>query len=207
MAHLVLASASPRRAQLLSQIAYDSIAYPVDIDETPAVSEQPISYVERMAREKLDEALKRLLLDNAYTGQDLIVLSGDTVCIQDQRILVKPEDYEDFESMMSSMSDAVHTVATAFALGRITDATSELLHLETVQTKVYFRSISTHEMREYWRSGEPQDKAGGYGIQGLGAMFVKGIEGSYSNVVGLPLMEVDQALLKAGIERNEVAST
>ena len=195
----VLASASPRRLELLQQLGYRPKAMPVDIDETPISNEDPICYVERMAREKLDRALSLLLEPAGTEQQPVTVLAGDTVCIQGKNILVKPEDYEDFKRIMASMSGAKHTVASSFALGQVVDGKFAVLHLEVVQTDVYFKSLDASEVRAYWETGEPADKAGGYGIQGLGAVFVNRIEGSYSNVVGLPLTEVHRELKSLGI--------
>jgi len=200
---LVLASASPRRLDLLKQLGFSPIKFPVEIDETPKSGELPVDYVLRMAQEKLDAAM------DAWVAQDhtnsvnadspVVLLSGDTVCIQGDEILVKPKDFADFQRMMRNMSGNKHTVATSFALGELSDTGATNLHLGVVETEVHFRMISEDEIQSYWETGEPQDKAGGYGIQGLGAVFVERINGSYSNVVGLPLLEVHQQLCKAGL--------
>lgn len=201
---MVLASASPRRRDLLTQLGYQPTQSPVDIDESARKSEEPFTYVERMAKEKLEAAFNLLapnageLIENSEDAS-LIVLAGDTICVKGSEILVKPSDYKDFERMMRLMSGSVHTVASSFALGEIKNGVCRVLNLEVVKTDVYFRSILEQEMHAYWETKEPWDKAGGYGIQGLGAVFVERIEGSYSNVVGLPLMEVHQALKLAGV--------
>ena len=196
---LVLASASPRRLELLQQLGYQPSTLPVDIDETPVVNEDPLPYVERMAREKLEKALSLLASRADKSTRRVIALAGDTVCIQGQDILVKPEGYEDFKRMMASMSGAKQTVASSFALGELVEGERAVLHLEIVQTDVYFKRLDASEVLAYWETGEPADKAGGYGIQGLGAVFVERIEGSYSNVVGLPLMEVHRELKSLGV--------
>lgn len=201
---MVLASASPRRRDLLTQLGYQPTQSPVDIDESARKSEEPFAYVERMAKEKLEAAFNLLapnageLIENSEDAS-LIVLAGDTICVKGSEILVKPSDYKDFERMMRLMSGSVHTVASSFALGEIKNGVCRVLNLEVVKTDVYFRSILEQELHAYWETKEPWDKAGGYGIQGLGAVFVERIEGSYSNVVGLPLMEVHQALKLAGV--------
>lgn len=201
---LVLASASPRRFELLSQLGYEPIARPVDIDESVREDETPLVYVKRMAEEKLVAAFDLLRsgsegLSDFVGGSGRIVLAGDTICIKGDEILTKPLDYDDFQRMMRLMSGAVHTVASSFALGEIKNGKCRTLNLEVVETDVRFRELDDAEIRAYWETGEPLDKAGGYGIQGLGAVFVERIEGSYSNVVGLPLMEVHRALKSAGL--------
>jgi septum formation protein len=201
---LVLASASPRRFELLSQLGYQPVARPVDIDESVREDETPLVYVRRMAQEKLDAAFDLLRsgsegFSDFIGGSSPIVLAGDTICIMGEDILTKPLDYDDFQRMMRRMSGAVHNVASSFALGVIQDGECRTLNLEVVETDVHFRELDDAEIRAYWETGEPFDKAGGYGIQGLGAVFVERIEGSYSNVVGLPLMEVHRALKSAGL--------
>lgn len=201
---LVLASASPRRFDLLSQLGYQPQRLPVDIDESVDPQELPISYVKRMAQEKLDAALQQLNEQAEVAGSSVnssrqIVLAGDTICIKDNEILTKPVDFADFQRMMTLMSGTVHTVVSSFALGELKGGVVSMLNLEVVKTGVYFKEMSAQEIGAYWDTQEPLDKAGGYGIQGLGAVFVERIEGSYSNVVGLPLMEVHSALKSAGV--------
>ncbi len=201
---LVLASASPRRFELLSQLGYKPVARPVDIDESVRAHETPLEYVKRMAQQKLDAAFEELRastedVSGSEGDSSQIVLAGDTVCIKGEEILTKPLDYEDFQRMMRLMSGSVHTVVSSFALGEMKNGECRNVTLEVVKTDVYFRELSDAEIRAYWETGEPRDKAGGYGIQGLGAVFVTRIEGSYSNVVGLPLMEAHRALTSAGV--------
>ncbi len=201
---LILASASPRRFDLLSQLGYQPHRLPVDIDESAEPHEAPIAYVKRMALEKLETAFGQLdgLTDVAGSpvqSSRLIVLAGDTVCIKGNEILTKPVDFTDFKRMMSLMSGTVHTVVSSFALGELKEGVAQMLDLEVVKTDVYFKEMSAQEICAYWDTREPTDKAGGYGIQGLGAVFVERIEGSYSNVVGLPLMEVHSALKSAEV--------
>jgi septum formation protein len=196
---LVLASASPRRRELLAQIGIQALVRPVDIDETPHADELALTYVERMAEQKLITAKLKLSKEFANL-EDVIVVTCDTSVIVDELILGKPKGYEDFMQMMRKLSGRAHKVVSTIAIsganphgvGKLTD------ELISVETEVEFKVLSTLEMNAYWQTGEPLDKAGGYGIQSLGALFVSGIKGSYSNVVGLPLQELHLALRVRG---------
>lgn len=204
---LILASASPRRFDLLSQLGYEPHRLPVDIDESVAPNEAPVTYAKRMAQEKLNAALAQLAEQNEVAGFPIknarfVVLAGDTICVKENEILTKPVDFPDFRRMMKLMSGTVHTVVSSFALGEMKDGVANVFDLEVVNTDVYFRELTEQEIGAYWDTQEPSDKAGGYGIQGLGAVFVERIDGSYSNVVGLPLMEVHRALKAAGVASN-----
>ena len=185
MPSIILASASPRRAELLQQIGLDFSVRPADIDETPAPDETPEQYVERLAREK---AL-------AVTGSsaECLVLGSDTSVVLDGKILGKPTDPSDARATLARLSGATHQVMTAVALA--TDGQCESV---LVITEVCFRQLSTAEIEAYVASGEPMDKAGSYGIQGLGGIFVSELRGSYSAVVGLPLQETAALLAGAG---------
>lgn len=185
---LILASASPRRAALLEQIGVAFRARTVEIDETPLPRETPHDYVRRLALAKA-----RAVVPGAG---GLPVLGADTAVVLDDRILQKPIDGEDALAMLASLSGRGHRVLTAIAL---------ITARETVrvsETAVFFRPVSPAEARAYWESGEPRDKAGGYAIQGRGAVFVSRLEGSYSGVVGLPLFETAQLLAECGVESN-----
>lgn len=196
---LVLASASPRRRELLAQIGIQALVRPVDIDETPHADELALTYVERMAKQKLITAKLKLSKEFANL-EDVIVVTCDTSVIVDELILGKPKGYEDFMQMMRKLSGRAHKVVSTIAIsganphgvGKLTD------ELISVETEVEFKVLSTLEMNAYWQTGEPLDKAGGYGIQSLGALFVSRIKGSYSNVVGLPLQELHLALRVRG---------
>lgn len=195
---LVLASASPRRRELLSQIGLSCDAIPADIDETPMPGEQAGDYVSRLGLEKAEyvaQSLERELL----TGQTIYVLGSDTSVINGETILGKPEGFEDFRETMWSLSGKQHSVMTAFAVLKLTESGRESRQV-LVDTKVWFRALTESDIERYWNTGEPRDKAGGYGIQGIGAMFVDKIEGSYSNVVGLPLTELATALSNLGYD-------
>ncbi|WP_434561121.1 Maf family protein [Pseudomonas sp. Z4-20] len=189
MKPLYLASGSPRRRELLTQIGVPFTAIGADIDETPLDQETPSAYVERLARGKA-EAGRRALA----SGVEGCMLGADTAVVLEGRILGKPVDQADALSMLLSLSGRDHEVLTAIA---VVDGQ----HCETrvVRSRVRFRLITEQEALAYWASGEPRDKAGGYGIQGLGAVFVAGLEGSYSAVVGLPLCETAELLGHFGI--------
>lgn len=186
MKPLYLASGSPRRRELLTQIGVPFTAISADIDETPLDHETPAAYVERLARGKA-EAGRR-------SGADGCVLGADTAVVLDGQILGKPRDQADAQAMLMSLSGRDHEVLTAIAV--LDDQRCES---RVVRSRVRFRPITEPEAAAYWASGEPRDKAGGYGIQGLGAVFVAGLEGSYSAVVGLPLCETAQLLDDFGI--------
>lgn len=182
---LILASASPRRRQLLEQIGVDCIVAPVDIDETPRTGEALIPYVERMALEKATAARE-------IHGESPI-LAADTAGAVGDTLLVKPRDFADARTMLESMSGRSHIVVSSVCLF------ADCPRLATSVTEVLFRPISRAEIEAYWASGEPADKAGAYAIQGLGALFVESIKGSYSGVVGMPLCETAELLRAAGI--------
>lgn len=186
-AQLILASASPRRKELLEQLKLKIIIQPVELDETPRLGEKSLAYVERLAAEKS-------ALCAAITNINLPILAADTAVVIDDTIMGKPLNKEDFFAMLSRLSGRTHQVYSAVSL-RGKD------HWNSVSiTEVTFRIISNSEIQAYWDSGEPLDKAGGYAIQGLGGIFVESINGSYSGVVGLPLFETAQLLTKQGID-------
>ncbi|MCG5500644.1 Maf family protein [Ectothiorhodospira lacustris] len=185
---LILASASPRRRELLDQIGVAWRAHPVDVDETPQAGESPADFARRMAAAK------------AWAGYEsapspLPVLGADTVVSLDGDILGKPRDREDAMAMLGRLSGRSHTVLSAVALIH-----QGICHQALSTTRVCFRVLSPDDMSAYWASGEPTDKAGAYGIQGLGALFVAHIEGSYSGVVGLPLFETGELLHRCGLK-------
>ncbi|HJE30531.1 MAG TPA: Maf-like protein [Pseudomonas nitrititolerans] len=190
MAALFLASASPRRRELLTQIGVPFELLSITLDETPLPAERPEAYVQRLAREKA-------LAGWAAVGDDSVaVLGADTTVVIDERILGKPADRAEGLLMLQSLSDREHHVLTAVAL-----ATRDACEVRLVTSRVRFRRIERAEAEAYWASGEPCDKAGGYAIQGWGAVFVAELRGSYSAVVGLPLCETAQLLDQAGIAR------
>jgi septum formation protein len=185
---LYLASASPRRRQLLEQLGLRFEVVVEDVDEIPLPGEAPADYVLRLARAKAEAAARRLGSPPAR------VLAADTAVVLETAILGKPRDREDGLAMLARLSGRRHQVLSAVALwqaGRLETTLS--------RSEVRFRGISAQEARSYWESGEPADKAGGYAIQGLGALFVEHLEGSYSGVMGLPLFETAELLQKAGV--------
>ncbi|WP_422777089.1 Maf family protein [Pseudomonas mediterranea] len=189
MKPLYLASGSPRRRELLTQIGVSFTAISADIDETPLDHETPSAYVERLARGKAEAGRRSLPTDDGGC-----VLGADTAVVLDGRILGKPLDQDEARSMLLGLAGRDHEVLTAIAL-----LDGQRCESRVVRSRVRFRPVTEEEAAAYWASGEPRDKAGGYGIQGLGAVFVAGLEGSYSAVVGLPLCETAQLLGHFGI--------
>jgi len=190
MGALYLASASPRRRELLAQIGVPFSLIDVSVDETPSPTESPEAYVERVAREKALAGLASL------GDQDGCVLGADTSVVLDQHILGKPVDRADGLAMLAALSGRTHRVMTAVAL-----ASRTACDVRVVISEVSFRIIEQAEAERYWASGEPADKAGGYAIQGWGAVFVSQLHGSYSAVVGLPLCETAQLVDAFGLPR------
>jgi septum formation protein len=184
---IILASASPRRKELLDQIKVSYQVYPVDLDETPLPNEKPLAYVRRLAAEKSAACVAQLKTDKP-------VLAADTSVILGNVIMGKPQNQVEAIAMLSQLSGRTHQVYSAISLrGRE--------HSQAVSiTEVKFRRLTQQEILDYWYTGEPLDKAGSYAIQGLGGLFVESIVGSFSGVVGLPLFETAQLLSKQGIE-------
>ncbi|WP_299492008.1 Maf family protein [uncultured Shewanella sp.] len=196
MKALVLASASPRRKQLLSQLLFSQpevtfTILPADIDETPQVGETPAALVMRLACEKARAGWLLAQSQSCFSDvASLNVLGSDTLVVFNHQMLGKPTDELDAKTMLQTLSGQEHEVMTAVAL---TDGVKTLTRL--VITKVSFCALSALDIESYIATGEPMDKAGAYGIQGIGGNFVSRIQGSYSAVVGLPLVET-QDLLK-----------
>jgi len=182
---VVLASASPRRRELLAQLGVPHSALPVDIDETPRDGEAPAALARRLA-----EAKARAGREAA--GGTRAVLGSDTVVAVDNRIFGKPQDRAAALSMLAALSAREHVVFTAVALALPAPAAPVRLALS--QTQVRMRAIAPAEAAAYWDTGEPAGKAGAYAIQGLGAVFIEEIRGSYSGVMGLPLYETARLL-------------
>jgi septum formation protein len=184
---IILASASPRRMELLDQIKVTYRIHPVDLDETPLPDETPLDYVQRLAAEKSAACMSQL-------KTQIPVLAADTAVILGDVIMGKPKDQAVALAMLKQLSGKSHQVFSAISLrGRE--------HGQAVSiTEVTFRRLTECEMLEYWHSGEPVDKAGSYAIQGLGGVFVESIKGSFSGVVGLPLFETAELLSRQGVE-------
>lgn len=184
---ILLASASPRRRELLSLLGFPFTVLSVDVDETIPPNAVPNEIVGLLSRKKAEAALRN--------DSDHLILAADTVVVLNNDILGKPTDRDDARKMLSRLSDNTHTVYTAFTL--ISSKTKQSL-TEVVSTRVRMRSIASEEIEAYVNDGEPMDKAGAYAIQGKAAIFIEGIEGDYFNVVGLPLFRLSQRLREFG---------
>lgn len=183
---IFLASKSPRRRELLTQIGVNFSVVDIDVPEEHQNEETAVQYVERLAISKARAG--------ALLCESKPVMGADTIVVLSDRILEKPKNQAHGIEMLMAMSSRTHSVYTAIAICQ--EGREEAM---LCQSQVRFRLISTDEALRYWQTGEPCDKAGGYGIQGLGAVFVEHIEGSYSNVVGMPLRETQQLLEKFDI--------
>ena len=224
---LILASGSPRRHELLTRAQLDFTVMSVDIDETPDANESPKDYIERMVATKAEAALQQLNkelnknLKNNQTDllESIIILTADTIGVlaDGKTVLVKPDNRKDAYRMWQQMSDNVHEVWTAVQATQVSlsfKAANDLNHEPVLQvvnqqqiterTEVTFIALSTEMMSDYWETGEPADKAGGYGIQGLGAAWVSRINGSYTNVVGLPLAQTLALINKVQVNDMQV---
>ena len=179
---LILASASPRRRELLAHLGRPFSVLVADIDETPLAGEGAVEMALRLACGKARAVA-------SHAPADALILAADTVVAVDDQLLGKPADRAMARQMLKRLSGRSHQVVTAMALC----GHGQLLS-EAVTTMVWMRPISDGEMDDYWDSGEPADKAGSYAIQGIGGRFVERIDGSYSNVVGLPLVECERLL-------------
>ncbi|GGI87992.1 Maf family protein [Halopseudomonas pertucinogena] len=184
---LYLASASPRRRELLEQIGVPVRLVRCAVDEQPLADESAESYVQRVTRDKVRAGV-------ALAPAGAVVLAADTAVVLDGTILGKPRDRDDALRTLRALSGREHQVMTAVAVAR-----GDELQVRLVISRVRFRPLAEAELAAYWDTGEPQDKAGSYGIQGLAAVFVAHLEGSYSAVVGLPLMETAELLDRFGI--------
>jgi septum formation protein len=184
---IYLASASPRRSALLDQIGVAHRVQPVDVDETARSGEPPAEYVRRLAVLKAETLWQKLA-----APQRQPVLGADTAVVLDDQILGKPCDENDCVRMLTLLSGRTHQVFTAVALRAST------CQSRVNVSEVTFRELADEEIRRYWRSGEPADKAGGYAVQGRAALFIERIAGSYSGIMGLPLFETGELLTAIG---------
>ncbi len=188
-AQIILASASPRRGELLSQIGVRVMVQSVDIDETQKHNEPVMAYVQRLAMEKAQRGFDTIKNENK-----LPVLGSDTIVEIDGLILGKPENRQQAKKMLQQISAQIHTVHTSVAI-----VTEEKSLIDTSSTQVLFRTLDDQEIDLYLATGEADDKAGSYAIQGIAAQFIKNINGSYSGVMGLPLFETAELLKQCGI--------
>ncbi|MDX1561718.1 MAG: Maf family protein [Gammaproteobacteria bacterium] len=187
---IYLASASPRRSELLDQIGVRYRTRPADLAETRLAGELPADYVQRLAAAKADEIWRRI----RTASEPAPVLAADTTVVVDDDVLGKPADEAEALAMLARLSGRSHRVMTAIAVRD--EAAREV---SVVISEVRFRATTATERLQYCRSGEPYDKAGGYAIQGLGAVFIDRLEGSYSAVMGLPLYETATMLRRFGL--------
>lgn len=185
---LTLASASPRRREILQSLGYTVQQAAADIDETPQPQENAADYVQRMAREK-NRAARRL-----YPNAVLPLLSADTVVALDGQILGKPQSPEHAFALLNALSGSTHQVLTAVCVW-YGDTERQVLQCSDVR----FKTLSEQEIRAYIAGGEPMDKAGAYGIQGIGGTFVTHLSGSFSGVMGLPVYETAALLAECGL--------
>jgi septum formation protein len=193
-AKLYLASASPRRREILQQLGLAFDILPQELDESRHPGESPAQYVLRLAQAKAAAALKSL-----PDPAGALCLGSDTTVVCGDDIFEKPVDAADARRILGALSGKTHEVLTAVAL-----AASGFSEVLLSKSFVTFRTLSASEIDAYWATGEPADKAGAYGIQGLGAMFVTGINGSYSGIMGLPVAETIDLLAKAGITTEQI---
>lgn len=184
---LVLASGSPRRRQLLSGLVADIMVLTPDVDETPAPGEDPRSYVERISRDKAATV-------DSLTHDGAVIIAADTCVTIDGRILGKPNGSEAAAAMLRELSDRPHHTITG-----VTVRSPNGCDTISVVTEVMFAALSDDDIDWYVATGEPLDKAGAYGLQGLAGVFVRRIEGSHSNVIGLPLAETAELLRRHGV--------
>jgi len=185
---LILASASPRRRELLTQVGFSFQVHPAHIPEDPAPGEEPVAYVTRLAREKA-QAVFAELSANSQAKAPLAVLGADTTVTLDNHILGKPEDPADAARMLRLLSGRTHRVITGVAV-----VTAKSTEVAAEVTTVRFLTLSDEEITDYVVTGEPMDKAGAYAIQGRAARWIPRIEGCYFNVVGLPIALVSTLL-------------
>jgi septum formation protein len=183
---LCLASVSPRRRELLTQIGVPHVVTGAHIDESVQAGERPHDYVQRMARTKALAVWEQ--------DRSLPVLAADTTVVLDGVVFGKPQDRADALRMLGLLSGRTHEVHTAVAL-----ASAEGLSMRMSVSSVRFRVLTAEEISDYWETGEPKDKAGAYAVQGLAAVFIESLSGSYSGVMGLPLFETSALLRAAGV--------
>ena len=185
MARIILASSSPRRKELLEQVGLKFEIFSPDIDESVHVGESADHYVQRLAEQKAQAILAQF--------PDAIVIAADTSLVLDHKIIGKPESKQHAFEIWTALSDRQHDVLSGVCV-RSSECDPNTIQSMVVRTQVHFRKLSQLDMEQYWATGEPIGKAGAYAIQGYAAQFIPRIQGSYSNVVGLPLYETLQLL-------------
>lgn len=191
---MILASQSPRRIELMREAGYDITVMPADIDETPLADESPLQLVERLATAKAQVVARARAIADGVGDPNEIIVAADTIVAIDGEKLGKPRNAQDAESMLRRLSGRSHQVATDVCIARGNTCTSF-----TEVTDVTFYALSESEIETYVASGEPMDKAGAYGIQGIGGrMLVQKIDGDFYNVVGLPIARLVRELRALG---------
>ncbi|MGB0998215.1 MAG: Maf family protein [Pseudomonadales bacterium] len=186
-ADILLASSSPRRVNLLEQMGLTFDVMSPDVDESVMPDEAPHAYVERLSRSKAAAGLAH--------GSNQVVIAADTIVTLDDAILGKPSGPDDGKQMLLALAGRAHRVLTG-----LTVATQQEAKSQVVASNVWFRAISEQEAAAYWQTGEPSDKAGSYGLQGIGSIFVQRVEGSPSAVIGLPVEETETLLTYFGVD-------
>ncbi len=190
---IILASASPRRHELLEQIGVRALVQSVDLDESPKPDEIAFDYVQRLAKEKAQCAF-----DTIENPEQLPVLGSDTIVVIDGVVLGKPENRQHAKRMLRQLSGQKHTVHTSVAI-----VTGKQVLIDTSSSQVEFKPLVDEEIDCYLETGEADDKAGAYGIQGIAAQFVKNLNGSFSGVMGLPLYDTAELLKRCGVRSLE----
>lgn len=192
---VLLASASPRRLQLLQQMGLPVAAWPAEVDEAVAAGETPRTYVSRMSQRKCAAACAAHEAWLLAPGRERVILAADTIVVAGGEIIGKPDNEAAAIAMLTTLSGNVHEVMTS-----VTVACGQCRQSALSVAQVRFRSLSQQEIRAYVDTGEGRDKAGSYGIQGIGGIFAEHISGSYSAVVGLPIATVEKLLTEMGID-------
>jgi len=191
MTRLILASGSPRRRELLAHLGVPFEVAPADVDEAWRSGEPAEDLVRRLAVEKAQAVA-------ANAGDDVVVLAADTVVVLDGDVLGKPSDADDAAAMLARLAGRLHVVLTGVAVARAAGGAAGI-DVEVVATEVFFDALTPEDIAWYVATGEPLDKAGAYGIQGVGGTFVASIRGSFDNVVGLPMAVARRMLADAGV--------
>ena len=192
---IYLASKSPRRTELLQQIGVEHQILDIDVDENINQSDSPQDNVRALSVLKCQEGVRKIISERKSSFP---VLAADTIVVLGDEIFGKPRKESDAINMLLKFSGKTHLVMTAVTIGIMTEEEAKL-HTISVKSRVEFAKLTASDCKEYCDTGEPFDKAGGYGIQGYGSAFIRKINGSYSNIVGLPIHEVVQLLKELGI--------
>jgi septum formation protein len=189
MIKIILASGSPRRKQILEQVGLNFTVEVSDYEEKPIPGISPFEFVEKLSLEKAKAVAKN--------HKDAIIIGADTTVVIDNQILGKPKTKEEAKEMLRKLSGNTHLVFTGFT---VIDIRNNKIITKHVITKIKFKNLSDEEIAGYVETGEPMDKAGAYGVQDRGALFVEHIEGDYSNITGLPIVNIFEILKTLGVD-------